>query len=159
VPRRRCPLSFRNQRNARNDAWPQRRFRVAAAERAAPLGHRGGGKQWIPAAAASLNAFENHLRFDQALDELIDRGLLLFDKGRVRYDLHPVVRQYAYNRLTDKAHVHARLTGYFAKLPAPDGDNIKSLDDLATVIEFYHHTVQAASVGGETRQRQSQQVP
>jgi hypothetical protein len=94
-------------------------------------------------ALAALNPFKNEERFDQALDELTDRGLLLFDKGQARYDLHPVVRQYAYDRLTDKSGIHVRLRDYFAKVPAPDEKKIDSVDDLAPVIELYHHTLRA----------------
>ena len=92
---------------------------------------------------AALNPFKNEKQFDQALDELTDRGLLLFDKVQSRYDLHPVVRQHAYDRLTDKAGVHARLRDYFANVPAPDEENIGSADDLVPVIELYHHTLGA----------------
>lgn len=94
-------------------------------------------------ALAALNPFENEEGFDQALGELTDRGLLLFDKRQARYDLHPVVRQYAYGRLTDKADVHARLRDSFAKLPSLEEDKIDSVDDLAPVIELYHHTLRA----------------
>lgn len=34
--------------------------------------------------------FGTEAKFDSALDELIDRGLLLFDRAQARYDLHPV---------------------------------------------------------------------
>ena len=76
-----------------------------------------------------------------SLRELTNRGLL-FREGN-RYDIHPVVRQYAYARLTDKEGVHAILRDYFAEIPAPDPDNVRSVGDLAPVIELYHHTVGA----------------
>jgi tetratricopeptide (TPR) repeat protein len=94
-------------------------------------------------ALAALNQFPSEAEFDAAVDELIDRGLLLFDRGQGRYDLHPVVRQHAYDRLTDKAGVHTRLRDYFAKVPVPDGEKLESVDELAPVIELYHHTVRA----------------
>jgi len=37
-----------------------------------------------------------------AVRELVTRGLLVFDAPHRRYDLHPIVRQYAYDRLGDK---------------------------------------------------------
>jgi DNA invertase Pin-like site-specific DNA recombinase len=95
------------------------------------------------ATLAALNPFKNERQFDQALDELTNRGLLLFDKAQARYDLHPVVRQYAYDRLRDKAGVHSRLRDYFANVPAPDAEKIQSMYDLAPVIELYHHTIRA----------------
>ena len=94
-------------------------------------------------AIAILNPFGNEVAFHQALNELIARGLLLFDRDRVRYDLHPVVRSYAYDRLTDKQGVHTRLRGYFIDLPVPTESDVRSIDDLMPVIELYHHTVRA----------------
>jgi len=94
-------------------------------------------------ALSVLNPFKSDDQLDAALDELIDRGLLLFDRERGRYDLHPVVRQYAYERLADKEGVHSRLRDYFAAVPTPEKDKIQSLEDLAPVIELYHHTVGA----------------
>jgi len=92
-------------------------------------------------AIAHLNPYGTEEEFDAALQDLIDRGLLLHDLQDNRYDLHPVVRQYAYDRLADKEGTHTRLRDYFATIPEPD--KIESLDDLAPVIELYHHTVNA----------------
>jgi tetratricopeptide (TPR) repeat protein len=94
-------------------------------------------------ALIALNPFPNEVEFDAAIEELIDRGLLLFDRSQARYDLHPVVRQHAYDRLADKTGVHTRLRDYFAKVPALNEKKIESLDELAPVIELYHHTVRA----------------
>ena len=88
-----------------------------------------------------LSSFADEQELKRALRELIDRRLLLHDRERGRYDLHPVVRRYAYDRLIDKAGVHSRLCDYFAAVPAPQ--KVQSLEDLAPVIELYHHTVRA----------------
>jgi tetratricopeptide (TPR) repeat protein len=77
------------------------------------------------------------------LKELEERGLLFFDREQARYDMHPVVRGYAYDRLGDKSVIHFRLVGYFTAVPALDKDKVQSLDDLLPVIELYHHTVRA----------------
>ncbi|MBI3740550.1 MAG: hypothetical protein HY257_02185 [Chloroflexi bacterium] len=84
-------------------------------------------------------------KFDAALNDLQVRGLIQRDTaaGRNRYDLHPIVRHYGYDRLTDKTGVHTRLRDYFARIPAPDKDKVKSIEDLAPIIELYHHTVRA----------------
>jgi len=60
-----------------------------------------------------------------------------------RFDLHPIVRRYAYERLTspDRVTAHARLRDYFTAVPKPD--KLTRLEDLAPVIELYHHTVSA----------------
>jgi len=90
-------------------------------------------------AIAVFNSYETADEFDSALQELIDRGLLLHDTADNRYDLHPLVRQFAYDRLADKKGTHTRLRDYFADVPQPG--KIESLNDLAPVIELYHHTV------------------
>ncbi len=63
-----------------------------------------------------------------------------------RFDLHPIVRRYAYDRLAgaDRAAAHRRLRDYFAAVPPPE--RVRTLDDLAPVIELYHHTVRRGAV-------------
>ena len=92
-------------------------------------------------ALSIFNPYADADQFDAALQELIDRGLLF--RAGDRYDLHPIVRQHAYDRLADKEGVHSRLRDYFAAVPAPEKDKVQSMDDLALVIELYHHTVRA----------------
>ena len=81
--------------------------------------------------------------FDSDLRDLVDRGLLHRDLPTNRFDLHPIVRRCAYDRLTakDLTGAHAQLRDYFAAVPTPD--KVQTLDDLAPVIELYHHTVRA----------------
>ena len=92
---------------------------------------------------ALFNTFGSDEAYDAILEELIDRGLVFFDPTQGSYDLHPVVRQYAYDRLTAKKAVHSRLLDYFAAVPPQDSQKIQGLEDLAPVIELYHHTVGA----------------
>ncbi len=89
--------------------------------------------------------FGSPAKFDAALDDLLSRGLLQRDilEGYSRYDLHPIVRHYAYDRLTDKTGIHTRLRDYFAKISVPDEDEIQGIEDLMPVIERYHHTVRS----------------
>lgn len=49
-----------------------------------------------------VNPYKTERQFEGALDELLERGLMFFDREQGHYDLHPVVRQYAYDRLGDK---------------------------------------------------------
>jgi len=84
--------------------------------------------------------------YDDDLRDLLARGLLHHDRdtrAAGRYDLHPIVRRYAYDRLAapDRAAAHAHLRDYFAAVPKPG--KVQSLDDLTPAIELYHHTVQA----------------
>ena len=80
---------------------------------------------------------------DSDLRDLVARGLLHHDTKEGRFDLHPIVRRYAYDRLAapDRAAAHTRLRDYFAAVPKPD--KVTRLEDLAAVIELYHHTVRA----------------
>ncbi|MCP4141946.1 MAG: toll/interleukin-1 receptor domain-containing protein [Chloroflexi bacterium] len=80
---------------------------------------------------------------DDQLKELEERGLLHWDKADNKYDLHPIVRRYAYERLTapDRTAAHNRLKDYFEAVP--EKEKITSLNDLAPVIELYHHMVRA----------------
>jgi tetratricopeptide (TPR) repeat protein len=80
---------------------------------------------------------------DADLRDLVARALLHHDTKEGRFDLHPIVRRYAYDRLTapDRAAAHTRLRDYFAAVPQPD--KVTRLEDLAPVIELYHHTVRA----------------
>ena len=83
---------------------------------------------------------------DADLHDLLARGLLHRDHKTNRFDLHPIVRRYAYDRLAgdDRAAAHRRLRDYFAAVPPPE--QVRTLDDLAPVIELYHHTVRGGAV-------------
>lgn len=80
---------------------------------------------------------------DTDLRDLLARGLLHHDTKEGRFDLHPIVRRYAYDRLAapDRAATHTRLRDYFAAVPKPD--KVARVEDLASTIELYHHTVHA----------------
>jgi len=81
-------------------------------------------------------------KLGRELAELVRHGLLRHPSPD-RYDFHPVVRHYCYKRLEDKEKTHLRLRDYFAAVPAPDVREVKSVEELAAVIELYHHTVRA----------------
>ena len=88
-----------------------------------------------------FNTLGGEPRFEAALDDLQTRGLLQRDIAHNCYDLHPIVRHYAYDRLADKTGIHTRLRDYFAEIPVIDKNKVQSIEDLAPVIELYHHTV------------------
>jgi len=88
-----------------------------------------------------FNEYKDQKKFDETLIELVDRGLLLRDLKSNKYDLHPIIRRYCYDILTDKTVVHSQLRDYFATVPEPL--KVEFLDDLAPVIELYHHTVKS----------------
>lgn len=80
---------------------------------------------------------------DADLRDLVARGLVHHDRKEGRFDLHPIVRRYAYDRLAapDRRAAHIQLRDYFAAVPEPE--KVTRLEDLAPVIELYHHTVRA----------------
>jgi tetratricopeptide (TPR) repeat protein len=86
-----------------------------------------------------FNEFGIEGKFGDVLNEMVDRGLLLRNVEDKTYDLHPIIRKYCYDRLMNKIGVHSQLRDYFTTVPKPK--KIESLDDLAAVIELYHHTV------------------
>jgi tetratricopeptide (TPR) repeat protein len=88
-----------------------------------------------------FNTLNSEPRFNAALDDLQVRGLLERDLEHNRYDLHPIVRHYCYDRLNDKSGIHTRLREYFAAVPTPQEDAVRRVEDLAPVIELHHHTV------------------
>lgn len=75
------------------------------------------------------------------LAELVRHGLLReFPNEPGTYDFHPVVRGYAYARLTDKPRIHALLANYFR--PVASRVDLKKVQDLVQalpVVEFYYH--------------------
>jgi hypothetical protein len=83
---------------------------------------------------------------DSDLGDLVARGLVHHDVREGRFDLHPIVRRYAYDRLAapERAAAHTRLRDYFAAVPEPD--KVTRLEDLNPVIELYHHTVRAGQL-------------
>lgn len=84
-----------------------------------------------------------NVTIDNDLKSLESRGLLHWDRQSNKYDLHPIVRRYAYERMTqnDRTTIHTKLRNYFAAVDLPT--RVKTLDDLYDVIELYHHTVRA----------------
>jgi len=76
----------------------------------------------------------------------MERGLVQFDKNNSIFDLHPIVRRFAYDRLTapDRTSAHIVLVVYFEAAPQPQ--KIEKLEDLAPVIELYHHMVRGGKL-------------
>lgn len=92
-------------------------------------------------AVHSISEIEKEEELKHALHELVDRGLLFFIPAKsARYDLHPVVRQYAYDRLTNAPEIALKIRDYFSGNLVPD-DHITCLNDLAPLIEVYHQTI------------------
>ena len=80
------------------------------------------------------------------LQTLENRGLLQWNRKTNNYDLHPIVRRYAYEQMkaSDRILAHRRLRDHFAAIDVPKQP--RTLDDLSPVIELYHHTVRAGQL-------------
>lgn len=87
---------------------------------------------------------------DKALLDLRKRGLLQYTSDIQRYDMHPIVRHYAYDHFTDekqRKETHVQLAIHFIDVMPVTNKNVKTLEDLAPVIELYHHMVRAGNLG------------
>ncbi len=75
------------------------------------------------------------------LDDLVARGLLMYDGAQQRYEPHGAVRRAAMKRLSDAAPIHAHLAAYYAQFRMPLG--LTKVQDLQPAIERYVHLVAA----------------
>jgi tetratricopeptide (TPR) repeat protein len=82
---------------------------------------------------------------DADLRALRARGLLQQHKeeGAPRFDLHPIVRRYAYERLgqEERQQAHTVLIGIFEAFSAPE--RVQRIEELTPQIELYHHLLHA----------------
>ncbi|MGK7909936.1 MAG: TIR domain-containing protein [Synechococcus sp.] len=104
---------------------------------------------------AALATEESDLEY--ALQDLLERGLVQRE-GR-RFDLHPIVRRYAYDRMgrAERSSAHGQLRDYFAAVPA--AERVKTLDDLVPVIELYHHMVRVGQYDEALKLLQERLMP
>jgi tetratricopeptide (TPR) repeat protein len=87
--------------------------------------------------------------FEKSLIDLRKRGLLQYVEETKRYDMHPIVRHYAYEHFTDvkaRQNTHLELAMHFIDVMPVTNTNVKTLEDLAPVIELYHHMVRAGNL-------------
>lgn len=95
-------------------------------------------------ALQALHAFQSEIDLEEALRTLVKRSLISFERSRGTFDMHPILRRYSYERLIDKQAVHACIRDYyFAALPVTAYYPIHKVEDLSSIIEFFHHTIQA----------------
>ena len=85
---------------------------------------------------------------EKSLKDLRKRGLLKYTDKTRRYDMHPIVRHYAYDRFTDseRKKTHMNLAFHFIDAMPVTNKNVKTLEDLTPVIELYHHMVGAGNL-------------
>jgi hypothetical protein len=99
------------------------------------------------AAVVAINPFRPKDEMEQAfgleplhlaLNTLEERGLVQWDRVHNRYDLHPIVRAYAYGKLEDKEATYAQVKDYFEALPQEYTWQAQDVADLRVTLELYH---------------------
>jgi len=77
--------------------------------------------------------------FDADLTDLENRGLIQWDRHNNTYDLHPVVRGYAFDQLeqSDLIRTYERIRDHFESLPPEDESTATELSDLRNTIQIY----------------------
>ncbi len=82
-------------------------------------------------------------RLWEVMGELRNLGFLFYDETKDRFDFHPILRSFLYGQLTSAGgtQVHDLAAQYFRAIPKPQ--KVVTLEDLAPVIELYHHLVKA----------------
>lgn len=76
--------------------------------------------------------------FDETLQDLEKRGLLQYEDGLKKYDLHPVVRGVAYGRIDEDiaSDIGSRVVDHFSSRPHDPWEQAESLDDLSDGIQI-----------------------
>ena len=91
--------------------------------------------------AAMFDPHRDGAPISVTLDDLVVRGLLMYDRLSDRYDLHPLVRRAAYLRLNDPEAAHGHLAEHFATAKIPV--QITRISELQPAVEQYHHLTRA----------------
>lgn len=96
-------------------------------------------------AAKALLPRMNADKLWELMQGLRDLGFLFYDETADRFDFHPIMRSFLYDRLTsaggDGEQVHSLAVEYFQTMPEPE--RVVTLEDLTPMIELYHHLVKA----------------
>jgi tetratricopeptide (TPR) repeat protein len=90
--------------------------------------------------------FASLSEFDAVLHDLEERGLVGWDAGANRYDLHPIVRGVVWSAVDGESRtaIFTTMEGHFSALPMPDRSNwrqVERLEDLTSAIQLYHTLV------------------
>lgn len=109
-------------------------------------------KARIDAWLASDEVIRAATKLDTALKHLEDRGLLWWDRSSNNYDLHPIIRAYAYEQLeaSDRVRANDRVHDHFQSLPPDNLDRAASVEELDQTITIFR-----ALVGARKYQRAS----
>jgi tetratricopeptide (TPR) repeat protein len=84
--------------------------------------------------------FAAEAALSDALNDLVNRSLLGWDRADRRYDMHPLVREHVWGDMdepTRRETFEARLP-YFKERPVPAASNVQSPEDLNEMLELYY---------------------
>ncbi|MGW5746379.1 S1 family peptidase [Amycolatopsis sp. NPDC003861] len=92
-------------------------------------------------------------RLDWALTDLQDRCLIWWDRANNTYDLHPIVRAYAYDQLDDANRVRANeiVHQHFEALPPENIDSATTTKELSQTVAMFTALVGANRFGEACR--------
>ena len=79
--------------------------------------------------------------FDNNLRQLVTKGLVHRELSTNSFDLHPIIRHYAYSQLVNKALVHKRLHDYYLTVNVPP--EIHSYEEMIPIKETVFHSIAA----------------
>ena len=88
-----------------------------------------------------INPYTEKTQLKEALIELEKRNLIWHNRERGNYDMHQVVREYAYRLLDNKVGIHKQLRDYYNSIA--ESEKTQDRRDLKEIIELFHHTVNA----------------
>ncbi len=99
-------------------------------------------------AAEALLPGMNANKLWEVMQELRGLGVLFYDETADRFDFHPIMRSFLYDQLTSEGdageQVHTLAVEYFQAMPK--SEKVITLEDLAPVIELYHHLIKAGNL-------------
>lgn len=84
-------------------------------------------------------------QLDHALTDLEERGLLWWNRQANSYDMHPIIRAYAHDRLdvNDRVQANTAVRDYFTAKPAESLVDVKSVEDLHQTIAIFRALIGA----------------
>ncbi len=91
----------------------------------------------FPAARALAPDFEEEQTW-LILQELSKLGFILFEEMDQKFDLHPVMRSFLYDRLQNKIEIHELAINHLRQVSS---DNATTKIDLEPAIELFHHLI------------------
>lgn len=104
-----------------------------------------------------MNEYKSSAKVRQALPRLVSalrdlekRGLLQWDRQKNTYDLHPVVRGYAFDVLDqpERVDICGLIADHFRSKPADRYSEVKTLEDVQQSMNLFRALVQASRFDG-----------